>query len=314
VPELPETETIARDLDREIRGRVITGVVVEKPDVLRGVTPAELAARATGRRVERAWRRAKLVVIDLAPAELRPEVRSAAEKVEMRNSDRRREALEGGVITPSSDHGPGDRIVVQPRFTGALLLARGPLPDAEAPYSTLHFTLDDGRDLHYRDIRRLGTVTIMSPDRFAEYSASLGIEPLDPGFTDSHLSGILRGSKQAVKKVLMDQRVVVGIGNIYANEACWRAGIDPSRSARTLTADEASALRAGIVGVLSDSIAARGTSFRDYRDASGGRGDFERSLAVYGRGGERCLRCGARLVETHAIDGRTTVLCAGCQR
>jgi formamidopyrimidine-DNA glycosylase len=286
VPELPETETIARDLDREIRGQIITGVVVEKPDVLRGATPAELVARVAGQRIERAWRRAKLVVLDLArPAELR-----------------------------SEDHAAGDRIVVQPRFTGALLLARGPLPDAEAPYSTLHFTLDDGRDLHYRDIRRLGTVTVMSPDRFAEYSATLGIEPLDPAFTDSHLSGILRGSKQAVKKVLMDQRVVVGIGNIYANEACWRAGIDPSRSARTVTADEAAALRNGIVGVLTDSIAARGTSFRDYRVASGGRGDFERSLAVYGRGGEPCLRCGARLVETHAIDGRTTVLCAGCQR
>jgi len=275
VPELPETETIARDLDREIRGRLITEVVVEKPDVLRGATPAELAIRVIGKRVERAWRRAKLVVLDL-------------------NS--------------------GERLVVQPRFTGALLLSRGPLPDAEAPYSTLHFRLDDGRDLHYRDIRRLGTVTIMSPARFDEYSASLGIEPLDPAFTDTHLSGILRGSKQAVKKVLMDQRVVVGIGNIYANEACWRAGIDPSRSARTVTPEEAAALRAGIVGVLTESIAARGTSFRDYRDASGGRGDFERSLAVYGRGGEPCLRCGARLVETHVIDGRTTVLCAGCQR
>jgi len=213
-----------------------------------------------------------------------------------------------------SDHPPRDRIVVQPRFTGALLLARGPLPEAEAPYSTLHFTLDDGRDLHYRDIRRLGTVTIMSPERFAEYSGSLGVEPLDPAFTDSHLSGILRGSRQAVKKVLMDQRAVVGIGNIYANEACWRAGIDPSRSARTVGPDEAAALREAIVGVLTESIAARGTSFRDYRDASGGRGDFERSLAVYGRGGQPCLRCGARLVETHVIDGRTTVLCAGCQR
>ena len=275
MPELPETETIARDLDREIRGRVITGVVVEKPDVLRGVTTAELAARVTGRRVERAWRRAKLVVLDLTSS---------------------------------------DRIVVQPRFTGALLLTRGPLPDVEAPYSTLHFALDDGRDLHYRDIRRLGTVTVMRPARFAEYSANLGVEPLDPAFTESHLSGILRGSRQAVKKVLMDQRAIVGIGNIYANEACWRAGIDPSRSARSVTPDEAAALHAGIVGVLTESIAARGTSFRDYRDASGGRGDFERSLAVYGRGGEPCLRCGARLVETHAIDGRTTVLCAGCQK
>jgi formamidopyrimidine-DNA glycosylase len=275
VPELPETETIARDLDREIRGRGITEVVVEKSDVLRGATPAELASRVTGRHVQRAWRRAKLVVLDLDS---------------------------------------GDRIVVQPRFTGALLLARGPLPEAEAPYSTLRFALDDGRDLHYRDIRRLGTVAVMDPARFAEYSATLGMEPLDPAFTESHLSGILRGSKQAVKKVLMDQHVLVGIGNIYANEACWRAGVDPSRSARSVTAAEAAALHGGIVGVLTDSIAARGTSFRDYRDASGGRGDFERSLAVYGRGGEPCLRCGARLVETHVIDGRTTVLCAGCQR
>lgn len=275
MPELPETETIARDLDREIRGRTVTGVVVRRADVLREVDAGSLARRATGATIVRCWRRAKLVVIDL---------------------DGR------------------DRIVVQPRFTGALLLSRGLLPDAEAPYSTLHFTLDDGRDLHYRDIRRLGTVALMNPERFDAYSAALGIEPLDPGFSVAHLSVLLRGSRQAVKKVLMDQRGVVGIGNIYANEACWRAGVDPSRSARMLAAEDVARLHDAITGVLTDSIAARGTSFRDYRDASGGRGDFARSLAVYGRGGEPCLRCGARLVETHAIDGRTTVLCAGCQR
>jgi len=112
----------------------------------------------------------------------------------------------------------------------------------------------------------------------------------------------------------MDQRVIVGLGNIYANEACWRAGVDPSRSARELDPLDATALHGGITSVLADSIAARGTSFRDYRDASGGKGDFERSLAVYGRGGEPCLRCGARLVETHSIDGRSTVLCARCQK
>ncbi len=111
----------------------------------------------------------------------------------------------------------------------------------------------------------------------------------------------------------MDQRLVVGIGNIYANEACWRAGVDPSRAAQSLGANESAALHAGIVSVLTESIAARGTSFRDYRDATGGKGDFERHLAAYGRGGAPCLRCGARLIETHAIDGRTTVLCARCQ-
>jgi formamidopyrimidine-DNA glycosylase len=275
VPELPETETISRDLHREITGRRVTGVTVTKADVLRESSAAELAERVVGKAIVRAWRRAKLVVLDLDS---------------------------------------GDRIVVQPRFTGALLLSAGPLPDHEAPYSTLRFALDDGRDLHYRDIRRLGTVALMSPARFEEYSSRLGVEPLDPAFTASHLSGILRGSRQAVKKVLMDQRVLVGVGNIYANEACWRAGVDPSRAARTVSAEESAALHAAIVGVLTESIAARGTSFRDYRDASGGRGDFERSLAVYGRAGEPCPRCGARLVETHAIDGRSTVLCARCQR
>jgi formamidopyrimidine-DNA glycosylase len=275
VPELPETETIARDLDREITGRRITQVVVLRPDVLREGAADELGARTIGRAFTRAWRRAKLIVLELDS---------------------------------------GDRIVVQPRFTGALLLSRGPLPEDEAPYSTMRFALDDGRDLHYRDIRRLGTVALMSPARFAEYSSGLGVEPLDPAFTASHLSGILRGSRQAVKKVLMDQRVLVGVGNIYANEACWRAGVDPSRAARSIAPAEAAALHAGLVGVLTESIAARGTSFRDYRDASGGRGDFERSLAVYGRGGQPCLRCGARLVETHTIDGRSTVLCARCQR
>ena len=112
----------------------------------------------------------------------------------------------------------------------------------------------------------------------------------------------------------MDQRVLAGIGNIYANEACWRAGVDPSRAASAVLAEDVARLHAGITSVLTESIAARGTSFRDYRDASGGRGDFERSLAVYGRGGEPCRRCGTRLLDTHVIDGRTTVLCPGCQR
>ena len=275
MPELPETETIARDLDREITGRRVTEVEVVRPDVLRERSAEELASQVTGRAFVRAWRRAKLVVLDLDS---------------------------------------GARVVVQPRFTGALLLSRGPLPDREAPYSTIRFGLDDGRDLHYRDIRRLGTLALMEPSRFDAYSSTLGVEPLDPAFTASHLSGILRASRQAVKKVLMDQRLLVGVGNIYVNEACWRAGVDPSRSARSVTPDESAALHAGIVGVLTESIAARGPSFRDYRDASGGRGDFERSLAAYGRGGQPCLRCGARLVETHAIDGRSTVLCAHCQR
>ena len=274
MPELPETETIARDLDREVRGARITSVHVSKPDVLREVTAVELRRRISGRSIVRSWRRAKLVVIDLSD---------------------------------------GDRIVVQPRFTGALLVDRGQLPERELQYSTVAFALSNSATLHYRDIRRLGTLTLMTQRRFAEYSALLGIEPLDPTFTASHLSALLRGSRQVVKKVLMDQRVVAGIGNIYANEALWRARIDPSRVARSVTASEALELHQAVVSVLSESIAARGTSFRDYRDASGERGGFAEHLAVYGRASLPCPRCGRRLIGTHAIDDRMTVLCVGCQ-
>lgn len=274
MPELPETETIARDLDASVTGRRIVALAVTRPDVIREVSVPGFADRVAGAEITRCWRRAKLVVLDLDS---------------------------------------GDRVVVQPRFTGALLIDSGSLPESERRFSTLAFTLDDGRRLHYRDIRRLGTVSLMSSERFSHYSAALGVEPLDPALSAERLSGLLRASRQAVKKVLMDQRVVVGIGNIYANEALWRAGVDPSRQARSLSFDETVALHAGVVSVLTESIEARGTSFRDYRDASGGKGGFARSLAVYGRGGLPCPDCGARLVETHAVDGRSTVFCARCQ-
>jgi formamidopyrimidine-DNA glycosylase len=153
----------------------------------------------------------------------------------------------------------------------------------------------------------------MSSERFAEYSGKLGIEPLDPEFTATHLSGVLRVSNQAVKKVLMDQRKIAGIGNIYANEALWRAGIDPSRPAASVSPEQTRVLRSSIVSVLREAIEARGTSFRDYRDAKGERGSFVEKLSAYGRGGLPCARCGSRLVTTHAIDGRATTLCVKCQ-
>ena len=275
MPELPETETIARDLDREVSGVRIVDVHVTKSDVLREATAETLTSRVVGATIVGCWRRAKLVVIDLSTA---------------------------------------DRLVIQPRFTGALLIDAGGLPDTERRYSAVQFALADDRTLHYRDIRRLGTVSVMSPSRFADYTRPLGMEPLDPAFTGAHLSVLLRRSRQVIKKVLMDQRTVAGIGNIYANEALWRARIDPSRRASSVTANEAAELRSAIVGVLTESIALRGTSFRDYRDANGERGGFVERLAVYGRAGAPCPRCRHRLIGTHAIDGRTSVLCARCQK
>ncbi|HKN57925.1 MAG TPA: hypothetical protein VJV97_03675, partial [Gemmatimonadaceae bacterium] len=175
------------------------------------------------------------------------------------------------------------------------------------------FDLDDGRALHYADVRRLGTVALMDESRFQEYSSKLGVEPLDRAFTAAHLSAVLLATSQPVKKVLMEQRKIAGIGNIYANEALWRARIDPSRLAASISLEEASLLRDSIVGVLREAIKARGTSFRDYRDARGKRGGFVEKLDVYGRGGLPCRGCGSKLVSTHAVDGRATTMCPRCQ-
>ena len=275
MPELPETETIARDLDRAVSGSTIRTVRVTRSDVLREVDAVELERRVVGTVITRSWRRAKLIVLDLSS---------------------------------------GDRIVVQPRFTGALLIDDGSLPDAERRYSTVEIVLDDERSLHYRDIRRLGTVSLMNEQRFARYSGALGVEPLDPDFTVERLSVILRASRQAVKRVLMDQRRLVGVGNIYANEVLWRARLDPSRPAATLSPGESARLHGEIRDVLNAAVSARGTSFRDYRDAAGERGSFAEQLEAYGREGEPCHRCGRRLAVTHEIDGRSTVFCWSCQR
>jgi len=276
VPELPETETIARDLHAMLAQSRILSASVDRADVLRSVTASAFAARLAGMRIERAWRRAKLILLDLSS---------------------------------------GDTIVVQPRFTGAMLVETAPadISPRDRAYITLTLTLDDGRLVHYRDIRRLGTVALLDAPALATALAALGPEPLDPALTAERFSGSLRNSRQAIKKVLMDQRVLAGVGNIYANEACWLAGLDPSRPAVSLSATESSSLLDALRGVLTASIAVRGTSFRDYVDARGGRGGFVPFLQVYGRGGAPCTRCGATLVDTSAIDGRTTVFCWHCQ-
>jgi formamidopyrimidine-DNA glycosylase len=272
VPELPETETIARDLHAAIAGSLITDVEVVRRDVLRGVSAARLRRSLVNRTVACAWRRAKSVILSF----------------------------------DTETH-----LVVTPRFTGALILGA---PTAEDPYACVRLGLSGGRELRYTDVRRLGTVAFLTPEAFALWSNSLGPEPLDADFTVERFSGCLRGSKRAVKAVLMDQSRLAGVGNIYANEALWRAGIRPSRRASSLTLRERETLHGALTAVLRGAVEARGTSFRDYRDAFGERGGFAAQLQAYGRGGQPCARCGATLKSSHAIDGRATVWCAGCQR
>lgn len=275
MPELPETETIARDLDGALRGAVVRSVTIARRDVLRGATARRFAALHEAR-IAHVTRRAKSVVLELATG-----------------------------VAPRPL-----RLVVTPRFTGALLIDG----THDERYTCLAFALADGRTLRYHDVRRLGTVALLDERAFAAWDASLGPEPLDPALTPERFSGIIRGSSRAVKSILMDQKRLAGVGNIYANEALWRAGVRPARRGRAVTRAQAAALLEAVRGVLTESIALRGTTFRDFRDAYGERGGFAARLQAYGRGGEPCARCAAPLVASHAVDGRQTVWCPECQR
>jgi formamidopyrimidine-DNA glycosylase len=273
VPELPETETIARDLDGALRGAVVRSVVVRRADVLRGVSTGALASRLAGAALGQVFRRAKSIVLDFSGA---------------------------------------GRLVVTPRFTGALLLDGTP----DDTYTCLRLALTDGRVVRYHDVRRLGTVSLLRPSGFEAWSAALGPEPLDPGLTTERFSGIIRGSTRAVKSILMDQRRLAGVGNIYANEVLWRARIRPSVRGAALSRARCGELLTHLRELLSESIALRGTTFRDFRDAHGARGRFAPRLQAYGRGGLPCARCGTALASTHALEGRQTVWCPNreCQR
>jgi len=202
----------------------------------------------------------------------------------------------------------GARIIIQPRMTGAMLV-----DDDPDPYTVLRLELDTGCVARFRDVRRLGTIHLLREAAWRRYDAAIGPEPLDPAFTPERLAAALAGTRAAVKKAIMDQKRLAGVGNIYASEACWIARIDPSRPAHRLGADDVARLHAAIVDVLGRAVANRGTTVRDYRTGTGEPGEFQGLLAVYDRAGEPCRRCGTRIALTHALDGRATYFCHRCQ-
>jgi formamidopyrimidine-DNA glycosylase len=274
MPELPEVETIVRDIRPSLVGRRVGRVTLSHDDVLRGVTRRRLVRRLTGATIRSVSRRAKHAVIELDTA----------------------------------------RLIVQPGMTGSLTIHRRALKPDEAKYAVLRAELGRGRELVYRDVRRLGTLLLLDENEWTHYTAAIGPEPLDDDFTVERFVATLRGSRQAIKKVIMDQRHLAGVGNIYANEALFAAGIDPSKPALLLTADDQVRLHAEIRRILAAAIVSNGTTIRDYRTGTGEAGNFQLELLVYGRQGEPCHVCGTRLTGTHTIDGRTTVFCHRCQR
>jgi formamidopyrimidine-DNA glycosylase len=273
MPELPEVETIVRDIRPSLLGRRFGWVSLSHDDVLRGVTRRRLLRHLRGARVYDVFRRAKHAVLDL------------------------------GV----------DRLIVQPGMTGSLVVHDRPLTREESRYAVLRAPLDDGRELVYDDVRRLGTLLLVDGPGWTEYTSAIGPEPLEPGFSAAELGAAVGRSRQAIKKVIMDQRYLAGVGNIYANEALFTSGIDPSKPANRLTRSDHVRLHREIRRILNAAIASSGTTVRDYRTGTGQPGNFQFELLVYGREGEPCRRCGTRLAATHEIDGRITVFCHRCQ-
>ena len=275
MPELPEVETIVREIAPRLEGCRIDQAELRKTDVLRQVTKPRLIKTLQGNTIEQVYRRAKHAVFRLAS---------------------------------------GHRMVIQPRMTGSLLVYERALTRDELKYAVLICTLDDGRTFVYRDVRRLGTIWLLDETGWASYTGRIGPEPLEDTFTPFVFADRLKGTRTAVKKAIMDQRRVAGVGNIYANEALFDARLNPAKRTHKLSLEEFARLHAAIVDVLQRALASSGTTLRDYRTGTGERGRFQFKLRVYGRGGEKCVNCGRKLAMTHKIDLRQTVFCRRCQR
>jgi formamidopyrimidine-DNA glycosylase len=271
MPELPEVETIVRDLDRVVRGQSIHEVVVLREDLIGDEDPGEFAAALRGQRIRTVTRRAKNIIFLL----------------------------------------DADRLVVNLGMTGRMLVftAGEPLPS----HLGVRFLLDGRRELLYQDVRRFGRLWRIGDAEWQEWEAHLGVEPLSDDFTAALVLDLAQRSRSPIKTWLMDQRRIVGVGNIYASEALFYAGINPRLPAHALSEAQARRLHDAIRAVLTDAINFRGTTLLDYRDAQGERGGFAERLRVYGRDQQPCQSCGSD-IERIVQAGRSTFFCPRCQQ
>ena len=274
MPELPEVETIRVALEPHVVGRRFERVEIHDPRLVRPFDPAAIAAELEGERVAELGRRGKYLVV----------------------------RFESGRV-----------LLIHLRMTGSIRHAPAG-SQADDPYRRAVVKLDDGSDVAYRDVRRFGTWQLLEPNEVDPYLAQrLGGEPLERTFTARRLAERLEGRRAPIKAALLDQRTVAGLGNIYVDEALWRAQLHPLRPAGTLDADELARLAKGIREALRAGIARQGASLRDYSTPDGGRGRMQERFRVYGREGEPCPRCGTPIDKIRA-GGRGTWYCPNCQR
>jgi formamidopyrimidine-DNA glycosylase len=271
MPELPEVETIRRQLAPAVVGRTITALEILDPRWCAPFAPQALAELVAGRRVRALERRGKYLDWSLAC-----EV----------------------------------HLLMHLRMTGTLLLD----PDGVPAYTRVIVRFGRARRLYFVDPRRFGTgeVVVGAPALEAFYAKRLGVEPFDDAFTGAALRARARGRTVAIKTFLLDQRNVAGVGNIYADEALFRAGVHPLRAAGSLAPGRSTLLRDAIRDALTAGIDARGASIDDFRDLDGARGSFQDRFLVHLRAGEPCLTCGTPIRKI-TVGGRGTYFCPHCQ-
>jgi formamidopyrimidine-DNA glycosylase len=271
MPELPEVETIRRQLAPYVEGRTLEHVKILDPRWTRPDSPARVERELRGAVVEHLERSGKYLVWRLSE----------------------------------------DRyLLVHLRMTGALLID----PPSEPAHTRVRFRLDGGRRLVYVDPRRFGTGHLLHgvAARDGYFAARIGVEPFTPAFTAEHLFRLTRGRRAPIKAFVLDQRRIAGVGNIYADEALFRAGIHPLRPAGRLTRSQLERLRVGIEESIQAGIDAKGASIDDFRHVDGARGSFQDRFLIHRRAGEPCPRCGT-VVRKIVAAGRGTYVCERCQ-
>jgi len=290
MPELPEVETVRLGLEPVLNGHRITQVETRRGD-LRAPFPRNFAKRLSGRRVKKLWRRAKYLLADLDNGESFVIHLGMSGRMSVYSEGRARKL--GGyaydIAPPEAGHGKHDHVVIE----------------TDAP-ARIVFT----------DARRFGLMTIIETRKLDEdpLFKGLGVEPLSDDFDAAFLKKALAGKKTPIKSALLDQRVIAGIGNIYACEALFRAKISPKRVAKNVSAKSITPLVAAIKSILREAVLAGGSSLRDHKRVDGELGNFQHHFAVYDREGEPCPgKCGGtikRIVQS----GRSTLYCPNCQR
>ncbi len=283
-----------RGLDALLPGRRIRYVRIYRDDlILGGATPKSFRGKVSGSTFGRVRRRAKHLLFSLSSD---GESRKAGK-------------------SSSGKSGPSSFLMrAQVRMTGRFAVAAKRSEAADFRHPGIDFRLDNGQTLFYDDVRRLGGFDLFAPADWEKLASTLGPEPLGRGFAADGLARILSPLRAPVKNVLLDQRKIAGIGNIYACEALHRARIDPRRHACSLEPEEMRRLHRAIRDILRAALEGAGTTLRDFRSVSGSYGSFQNRLRVYQRAGDRCPSCAEATVSRVVQAGRSSFFCPGCQR